>query len=202
MLRAQPPLRFYLGRVRVGLGLSPTLIYAESGRAAHCARPRSVEVAVADLGSGHTRDLWLDVQPPEAEEVSAEHVRGGEAKKRRHKEEKESKHAEKLHKNGKQCRLHLQVPPWGPGAAEACALSTTLEGHLFDCSWTCVCVCDEGERWETGMGLHRRSTALLNASYHQQVNASVDEVNEGCITVVRCTLVVLTSRAGALCKAR
>lgn len=79
-------------------------------KVAHCPAPRSVGVAIAELGSGHTRDLWLDVQPPEADEVSAEHVRGGEAKKQRHKEEKGSKHAEKLHgKDGKQCRLHLQV---------------------------------------------------------------------------------------------
>lgn len=69
-----------------------------------------VVVDLAELGSGHTRDLWLDVQPPEAEEAPASRVPGAKSRK---KEEKESKHAERLHKRGKQCRLHLLVrsPP-------------------------------------------------------------------------------------------
>lgn len=64
-------------------------------------------MAISELRSGHTRDVWLDVQPPYADELTA-----SEAKSRRKKdkaEKKESKHAERLHKKGKQCRLHLQA---------------------------------------------------------------------------------------------
>ncbi|KAK9838568.1 hypothetical protein WJX81_007714 [Elliptochloris bilobata] len=68
-----------------------------------------VEVPIAELGSGRTRDLWLDVQPPEAEETSASRVPGASAARSRRKEAKESKHAERLHKNGRQCRVHLLV---------------------------------------------------------------------------------------------
>ena len=74
---------------------------------------RRVEVPISELGSGQTQDLWLDVQPPDEDEPSA-----SEAKSRRKMakaSKKESKHVERLHKNGKQCRLHLQVcdrTPW------------------------------------------------------------------------------------------
>jgi len=150
-------------------------------------------VAIAELGSGHTRDLWLDVQPPEADEVSAEHVRGGEAKKQRHKEEKESKHAEKLHKNGKQCRLHLQVLPWGPALPSPCAALTIPVARRFDCSPSCFC--DEVGQWE--MGLRRRLTASLLTPLSTNKKVPLcDEAYEGCTTVVGCTLVLLMSRAG------
>ena len=66
-----------------------------------------MELAISELRSGHMRDVWLDVQPPDADELTA-----SQAKSRRKKdkaEKKESKHAERLHKKGKQCRLHLQA---------------------------------------------------------------------------------------------
>ena len=98
---------------------------------------------LAELGSGRTRDLWLDVQPPEAEEAPASRVPGAKSRK---KEEKESKHAERLHKKGKQCRMHLlvRIPAFcvvlliRGNAQETQGKATLLAHHLSMhamCSW-------------------------------------------------------------------